>query len=115
MAALGIVVQGGGGGGGDGGGGDGGGGPGTNADTTVIEFDFSVVPPLEHAPVAYTWYSNPGARGTVAGSFCKLVTLYAGVEVAAPVTLFTAVKTIEFTEQASFPPAVFSNISANPA
>ena len=102
-------------------GGDGGGGDDTPVDTpfdttelTDKTFDLSVVPPLLQVPTAYTSYSYPPTRGIVTGRFFKLAALYAAVEEDAPVPLFTVLNVTDTTEQASFPPRLFTEMSMAP-
>ena len=83
-------------------------------DWTVRTFDRSVVAPLEHAPCAYTSYSDPLMRRTVAGKTRSLSIMYAGVDVETPVALATDVKTIESTEHRSLPPKLVTLSSMNP-
>ena len=82
---------------------------------TDSPFDLAVDPPEEHRPTAYTSYSAHAGSGMVAtGSRCKLVTAYAAVEVDTAVALFTAVNTMDSTEQAVFPPKLLTDNSMYP-
>ena len=82
---------------------------------TDSPFDLAVDAPEEHRPTAYTSYSAHAGSGMVAtGSRCKLVTAYAAVEVDTAVALFTAVNTMDSTEQAVFPPKLSTASSMYP-
>ncbi len=82
---------------------------------TDSPFDLAVDAPEEHRPTAYTSYSVHAGSGTVAtGIRCKLVTAYAAVEVDTAVALFTAVNTMDSTEQAVFPPKLLTDNSMYP-
>ena len=82
---------------------------------TDSPFDLAVDAPEEHRPTAYTSYSVHAGSGTVAtGIRCKLVTAYAAVEVDTAVALFTAVNTMDSTEQAVFPPELLTDNSMYP-
>jgi hypothetical protein len=87
----------------------------TQDEKTDSPFDLAVDAPEEHRPTAYTSYSVHAGSGTVAtGSRCKLVTAYAAVEVDTAVALFTAVNTMDSTEQAVFPPKLSTASSMYP-